>query len=160
MRGLTQLPPRLSPMDIFNEVLAGRAEHEASLKPATQHAHATDPADFVRQVTVYPNDLTTEQVARFDLLLFLSPNERGELAQVDRLVGLTSDGRGLVLTALAAGAGIPPSTPAWLDQQRGVVPGVSACDISHSTSVIKAAQTADMTDLRAGGRALREARGW
>lgn len=32
-------------MDIFNEVLAGRAEHEASLKPATQHAHATDPAE-------------------------------------------------------------------------------------------------------------------
>lgn len=32
-------------MDIFNEVLAGRADHEASLKPATQHAHATDPAE-------------------------------------------------------------------------------------------------------------------
>ena len=77
---IAEISPHL-PAYVWGPGLGRLVERRRAGAQLLATAHATDPADFVRQVTVYPNDLTTEQVARFDLLLFLSPNERGELAQ-------------------------------------------------------------------------------
>lgn len=122
-------------------------------------AHASDPADFVRQVTVYPNDLALEQVARFDLLIFLRPGEGDRPGRLERIVGLRSDPRGLDVIALAGPDSLAPAAGRWLEEHGGAGGGVHGCDISHSISTLKTAQTAGCADLRAAGRLLRAARG-
>ncbi len=117
-------------------------------------AHASDPADFLRQVGVYPNSIAPRQAAAFDLLAFLEPGGGATPSHLARLVTLIADGEACLAHDLPAD-GVTGYGTDWLNGRNPVIASHHSGDISHYVSAFEATQTALPGDPRAAGRALR-----